>query len=200
MKLRPGEGALCVKKLTRETIRNIALDYIVHELSRSQICQKYNVTFNAWTAIYSRMALADKRDEYRKTVMKKAMERLSDVQASAIAKSVKILSKHLDKVDRLNQVEMLDSETVNDVLKVFAHFAKEKRLDEEKPTDNLGITVKVVMPDSMPVIGHTVFPQQPPIEVESSNQPIIQIDPPQHEAKAEEIRVVIDDSLLGAIE
>ena len=146
-------------QIPKKILRKIITEYVALETPNKDICTKYHISKHVLDEIVKRLELLRKRDEYRRTVVQKALDRLSDRQSRIIVDSVELMFNHLQSAKRSQIYGTLDSETINDVMKIHALITKTKALAEGKATENMAITVQVELPHNMPVISDKVsFP------------------------------------------
>ena len=149
--------------INNDLIRQICVDYIVHELPSEQLCTKYQITRLALYHITARMSLPKRREKYRRLVLDKAIRKFSHKQSVLLTKSLQIILKHVEAVECIQKESengFLSEKTLNGVMKAFEIMTKEQRLDKGESTENLGVKVTVVMDQSVPIIGE--FKQMPP--------------------------------------
>lgn len=187
--LSPGE-------LPKGALRKITYDYIVHDMGRGEITVKYNISDYSYHVIVRRCDLVKKREQYRKMVLQKSLEKLADKQSQAICDSVEVMLSHVGSVKEIQRSGILPSEIINDVMKIYTVMTKEKRLDEDRPTSNLGITVKVIMPE-MPHLGQ----KKPTIDVTQPKpaEPPKPDTQPSAEAPKQEVSVKVDEGIVSVL-
>jgi hypothetical protein len=194
-------GKKAVGDLSSETIKAFAVDFIVHNLSCRDAIAKYHITHGAYYEIRDRMDLIKKRDAYKQKVLDKALNKLAQKQSQILVDTVEILFKHVSAVKNrqaTSDFAELDSEVINDIMKIAALLQKEKRLDEDKPTDNVQVKVIVEMPDVM-YIG-----QKPAIPVQHEEAQVVAqeekvIEAPKQETPLTDVKVKADDDIVGII-
>lgn len=144
-----------ISEMGKDVLKNICVDYIVNELSRQEIADKYNITPGLCGAIVLKMDLVNRREKYRERVIEKALEKCSKYQAKIIADVTQMFAKHIDHMElarRIQDKKMLTHNQVKELVAIFSLIAKERRLDNDEPTSHVAATVKVELPEGMPVI------------------------------------------------
>jgi hypothetical protein len=185
-------GRLALGDLNQDTIRKICIDFIVNEIPPKDIQLKYNITEGCFYHIRDRMKLVAKREKYRRVSLDKALNKLSTQRSKTIVKAMDLMLSHIEGVSRMQSIsdtKVLPKDVTDGIIKIFDMLNKDKRLDDDKPTDNVGIRVKVEMP-SIPVIGEQMVQSevvQPPIEG-------------QQQKKTIETDVKVDDSVVGVLD
>lgn len=198
-------GDLSLGDLTPEIVRSICIDFIVNERSSVEIQRKFNISESAFYAIRDRLDLIKRRDKYRTKVLDKALSKLANKQSVMLVKAVKILSKHMEKIDGFQKISgdmPLPSKLVQDVMNIYSIFQKEKRLDEDKPTDNLGVNVKVQFDDSIPILGETVYEEAQIVEIKKDSEEEKlnrEIESKVQETADKEVKVIIDEETIGGV-
>ena len=148
-----------VKDLTTSLLAEISIDFIVNEMSRQGLQKKYNITPWVCDVIVNRNNLVSRREEYRNKVLDKSIDKCSTYQAKMMFKITRLLAKHIDAIDLINQAgkdHKLTSEEVRDMIAILTTISKEKRLNYNEPTEIRDIKVKVSFPEGYQRITKTV--------------------------------------------
>jgi hypothetical protein len=187
-------GKRAVGDLQSEILQQIAVDYIVNDMACKDAVAKYNITPGAYYEIRDRMGLIKKREDYRKKILDKAIDKLANKKSKILVDAVDVLLKHVEGVKNLQQNEMpvLPTSIVNDIIKIAALISNEKRLDEGKATENIGVKVIVEMPDIM-VVGYT---KKPDIATDAQ---VVEPQQEQIEEKKVEAVVKVEQDIVGIL-
>lgn len=189
-------------ELGEEMLRQFSIDYITKDIPDVKLMEKYNISKCALYVIVNRMDLARKKLAYRDKVLEKALNKLATKQSSTLVKTMDIMLDHIGGIQRIQREgdsPVLPSKIIEDVMKIHEIMLKEKRLNEEKPTENIGLRVTVEMPN-IPVIGSTVIEDaeykevRPPAPLAEAPQ----IEPPKQEPQ-QKVNVVVEDEPIGVL-
>lgn len=136
--------------LTTATLKAIALDFIVEEMPRGKVIEKYHLTEAMFALVVDHLDLNRKKEDYRRRLVDKALAKLAEKQSVAMSKAIKILLRQLDHIEKIQDYmasmpedptldpilqlhnklrKVLPSEIVNDVMKIFALVAKDNKLN-----------------------------------------------------------------------
>lgn len=135
-------------------IKNIMIDYIIHDISATKICEKYNLSPASFFKIHERFKFKKRKFDYKKRVLDKAITSLSRKQNKILTTTVLVLQRQVERINlwQLNHpTEFVDSKRMQELLGVYSLLVKEYRLDNNKATDNQNININVSMPN-IPII------------------------------------------------
>lgn len=195
--------------LNAEMMKDFAIDYIVNEVPMNQLCQKYNITYHTYYQLCDFLKVKQKREEYRRKLLDKALAKLADKQSTILVKSVQILMRQLEHIEKVQNfmaelpedenkrlesklAKLLPSELVNDVMKIFMLMVKENRLNNGQATDTVVTKVIVEMAPSNNSAG-AVF-QKPTIDVTPQQAPQKAVESKDEKT---EVKVEIEGAVLG---
>lgn len=138
-------------EISRRALEEISLDFIVNELPRREIVNKYHLSDDMLTAIVKQLELHKKRDAYRKKVLDKSLERCSTLQSKIIYKATDMLATHIDDLSKIKKKKPdvpLSSGEIRDVMAIFALISKENKLSNDQATERIVSKVKVEFSDT----------------------------------------------------
>ncbi len=186
-----------VRDLTADLIKQISLDFIVNEMTKIQLMEKYNITRNCCTDIVVRNECVKLRENYRFKVLDKTIDRCSTYQSKTMFKITKLLADHVDAIAIVKKAgqgegKKLTGDEVKDMISILQTISKEKRLDADKPTEIRDVKVKVEFPDGYQ-------PINPAIEVNSKETEEAEIVKPQKikEEKKEKVEEDTEEKVIS---
>lgn len=179
-------------EINSDILKEIAVDFIVHEMKQADICKKHNISSRALRHIVDAGKFVKKREAYKKKVLDKALEKCSNQQANIIYKATSLLDKHVNDLYNAScrqKKRELTSAEVRDILGILAVVSKEHRLDNDEPTEKIVKKVQVEFP-----AGFQPITQRRDVIVEAEVVQPKEVEEP----KEEEIKVEVDDDIIGS--
>ena len=195
--------------LSTTALKSIAMDYIVHDLPRGKIREKYNLSDVTYEHVLAHLDLVRKKTEYRRKLIDRAVEKMSEKQTIAMTKAIKILLRQLDHVEKIQDYmdtlpedetdptlklhsklrKLLPTDIVNDVIKTFVMITKESKANPNLDLGEMKVSKVIVEMANVPVFSRTGIVDVTPNEIPEA------VEVPKVEEKKEEIKVEIDPSI-----
>lgn len=187
-----------------EWIQKIAIDYVVHEMTAPQICEKYNISSPLFYKIALENNFAKRRKQYKEKMVDKAMKSLSTRQNSILTKATLILQRQVERLElwqRNNPGQLIDNKRMQELIGMYSLLTKEYRLDNNKATENQNITINVSMPD-IPIItenGKNDIEAEA-VSIDEEDKSTEAIEEIKIEHKEESLEINNDEDLLSPLE
>lgn len=206
------------KRVSTDQLREIGIDYIVHEMTRDQICEKYHLSRMGWGRICERMNLVERRLNYRKKLLDQALEKIAGKKNEIFVKAIEVMLCQINSISEWQRLQaaapidpndkngkidhamrkILKSDYINDVMKMvvlMANDAKTGGVGAEagkitKVTVEMGSTSAVFTTPATAIDVESTPVEQSKIEEKPKEEP--KPEPPK-----EEITVEVEDMGLG---
>lgn len=202
-----------------ETMKQFTLDYVVNEIPFGALCEKYHLTDGMCVRLIDFLKLKKKKEEYRQKVLEKALAKIVNKRSLVLVKSVNILLKQLDHIERVQDYmsslpedenkhlesklsKLLPTDIVGDVMKIFMLMVKDGGIKGGEGSDS-NVVAKVIV-EMAPSPHGAIFqkPSPPPIDVTpekptSAPQQLTNGELKKAEKEAVKVEVQVDAPVLG---
>lgn len=183
-------------------------DYSTQDFTYAMLVEKYHISHGTVHNIFKKHSFVKKKFAFQEGLLNESVKNLSSRHAKMLSRLTTIMEKQVERLQlmqRRDKTRILDSSRMKEVLTAFALISKEHRLDNDKPTDNQVMTIKVDMGPGVPLIteNHIINAKPTDIEVDVTtheDQTIIESS-----AVKEAIEVIVDnqdedDIVFGSID